>query len=73
MELKKLKAEYNKKLSRMKKAEKYFETHTVSECIKYLDLFNSVTSDLGILMKNYKALTGEEMSKEQKINGFREE
>ncbi|MGN1358685.1 MAG: hypothetical protein ACI4WU_04895 [Bacilli bacterium] len=73
MDLEELKEQYNKKLARMKKAEEYFKTHTVSECIKYLDLFNSVTSDLGSLMKDYKALTGKEMSKEQKINGFREE
>lgn len=70
--LEKLKKEYNKKLERNKKAEEYFKTHTVDQCIKYLDLFNTVTSELGELIKEYKQLTGKSMSKEQILNGFRE-
>lgn len=71
-QLEKLKKEYNKKLERNKKAEEYFKTHTVEQCIKYLDLFNTVTSELGELIKEYKQLTGKSMSKEQILNGFRE-
>ena len=70
--LEKLKKEYNKKLERNKKAEEYFKTHTVDQCIKYLDLFNTVTSELGEVIKEYKQLTGKSMSKEQILNGFRE-
>lgn len=71
-QLEKLKKEYNKKLERNKKAEEYFKTHTVDQCIKYLDLFNAVTSELGELIKEYKQLTGKSMSKEKILNGFRE-
>lgn len=71
--LEKFKKEYNKKLERRKNAEEYFKTHTVDQCIKYLDLFNTVTSELGELIKEYKQLTGKNMLKKQILNGFDEE
>lgn len=71
-DLHQLKDQYNKLLIRNKKAEEFFRTRSVSECIKYLDLFNDVTRQLSGIIFFIEFLTGEELSQEQKINGFNE-
>ena len=72
MELNELKKEYNKKLARNKKAEEYFRTHSVADCMKYLKLFNQVTEDLGALMIQFRNLTGRNMTHKEATEGFRE-
>lgn len=71
-DLDQLKRHYNKLLIRNKKAEEFFRTRSVSECMKYLDLFNDVTRQLSGTIFFIELLTGEELSHEQKINGFNE-
>lgn len=71
-ELLELKAKYNKSLARNKKAEVYFKTHTVKECLKYLDLFNEVTKELSGLCNRIEIIMGRLMNSEEKIIGFKE-
>ena len=65
-----LKAEYNKKLERNNNAEKWFNTHTVSECLEQIELFNEVTRDISKLIPLIEKELGREMTKGEKINGF---
>ncbi|AVK48947.1 hypothetical protein AXY43_13440 [Clostridium sp. MF28] len=67
-----LKVKYNELLERNKKAEVFFKANSISECIKYLDLFNDVTRQLSGIIFFIEFLSGEELSYEQKINGFNE-
>lgn len=67
-----LKVKYNELLERNKKAEAFFKTKSISECMKYLELFNDVTRQLSGIIFFLEFLTGEELSHEQKINGFNE-
>lgn len=71
-DLDQLKRHYNKLLIRDKKAEEFFRARSVIECMKYLDLFNDVTRQLSGIIFFIEFLTGEELSHEQKINGFNE-
>lgn len=67
-----LKKEYNRMLKRNKNAEEFFKTKSVTECLKYLNLFNEVTQELGRLIFIIEYITGEELDYEVKINGFKE-
>lgn len=68
--LNKIKQEYNQYLKRNEKAEEYFRTKTVSECIEHLELFNEITIKLSLLQTAYEKLTGKQMTKEEKLQGF---
>lgn len=66
-----LKQRYNKCLKRNRGAEEYFETHTVEECLKYLNLFNQVTNELSNLITQIEATMGKKMTTYEKLNGFK--
>lgn len=70
-ELIKLKRNYNEKLERNRKAEEYFLTHTVDQCLKYLDLFNEVTQELSRLMEQIENIISRKMTKHEIFNGFK--
>ena len=70
MELIELKKKYNDKLSRNKKAEIYFKTHKVEECLKYLNLFNEVAKELSELIQQIEQITGRKMTLYEILNGF---
>lgn len=72
MSLLALKQKYNKLLERNRNAEKYFSTHTVQECEKYMDLFNQVTKDISNTIKEFKIVYGLELTDQQIIEGFKE-
>lgn len=66
-----LKDEYNYWIDRNKKAEEYFKTHTVQECIKHLKLFNEITQKLSTTALKIEILTGKNMTTDEKLNGFK--
>lgn len=72
MNLDDLKKQYNDLLIRNRKAESFFKTKSVRECIKYLDLFNEVTTKLSILRNELETLLKREMTKEEILEGFKE-
>lgn len=65
-----LKQKYNYNLNRNRNAEKYFKTHTVQECLKYLNLFNQITNELSNLIIHIEAVMGKKMTTYEKLNGF---
>lgn len=65
-----LKQRYNKCLNRNRNAEEYFKTHTVEECLKYLNLFNQVTQELSSLIFQIEAIMRKKMTTYEKTNGF---
>ncbi|MBW6409007.1 hypothetical protein [Clostridium weizhouense] len=65
-----LKKKYNYNLNRNRDAEKYFRTHTIEECMKYLSLFNTVTRELSNLIIEIESLIGRKMTEYERINGF---
>lgn len=69
--LSKLKEDYNVLIARNDKAEEYLNKCTEEEFNKWLPLFRQIIIDLSSLMKEYKEITGKEMSEENAINGFR--
>jgi len=69
--LNELKEKYNKALKRNKNAEEYFKTHTVEECLKYINLFNEVTKELSNLKIKIENLIYRDMTKEEILNGFK--
>lgn len=66
-----LKKKYNKYLNRNKNAEEYFKTHTVEECLKNLNLFNSVMKELSNLTIQIETVMGKKMTTYEKLNGFK--
>lgn len=66
-----LKYQYNQALERNKKAEEYFKMHTVSECLKYLDLFNEVVKELSNLIIQIEVTINQHMTEYEKLNGFK--
>ena len=70
-ELNELKKKYNKGLERNKKAEEYFKTHTIAECMKYLNLFNEVAIELSLLVIEIETRIYRNMTHKDKINGFK--
>lgn len=67
-----LKKKYNKTLERSKNAEEFFRTKSIAECLRYLNLFNKITQDLGILIFLIEYITGQELDYNTKMNGFKE-
>lgn len=67
-----LKKEYNRLLKRNKNAEEFFKTKSIAECLKYLNLFNEVTQELGRLIFIIEYITGEELDYDVKLNGFKD-
>lgn len=67
-----LKKRYNAALERNAKAEHYFKTKSVSECMKFLDLFNEVIRELSELIYEIERIIGDKLTYEVKINGFQE-
>jgi hypothetical protein len=65
-----LKMRYNKCLNRNRNAEEYFRTHSVEECLKYLNLFNQVTQELSNLIELIEEAMGKKMTSYEKLNGF---
>jgi len=65
-----LKQKYNYNLNRNRNAEEYFKTHTVAECLKYLNLFNQVTTELSNLIIHIEDYMGKNMTTYEKQNGF---
>lgn len=72
MNLDNLKNQYNDLIVRNKKAEIFFKTKSAEECIKYLGLFNEVTIKLSTLRNDIEALLKREMTKEERLEGFKE-
>lgn len=70
--LKALKEKYNKNLSRVAKAEKYFATHTVDESMKYVELYNEIARELSLLIIDIEKLLKRKMTKDEILNGFKE-
>ena len=66
-----LKQKYNYNLNRNRNAEEYFKTHTVEECLKYINLFNEVTKELSNLKIKIENLIYRDMTKEEILNGFK--
>lgn len=73
-----LKFQYNKALERNKKAEEYFKSHTVDECLnkKYKDgtpieIFNKVVQDLSGLIIEIEADMGKKITSYERLNGFK--
>ncbi|AGF56437.1 hypothetical protein B0P06_005297 [Clostridium saccharoperbutylacetonicum] len=73
-----LKNKYNQTLDRNKKAEEYFQEHTVEECLNKkfksgtaLDVFNEVTKELSNLIIQIESTMGNKMTHYEKINGFK--
>ncbi|WP_297420521.1 hypothetical protein [Clostridium sp.] len=70
--LRELKKMYNRTIERSKNAEIFFKTKTVAECLRYLNLFNEITQELGKLIFLIEYITGQELDYEIKMNGFKE-
>lgn len=80
-ELIELKRKYNEGLKRNNAAEEYFKTHTVAECSKEFkvmqsimtsfDVFNDVVKNLSELMFKIEDITGEQMTDDEKFNGYK--
>lgn len=65
-----LKKNYNKTLAREKKAENFINKATDKEFEKWLPEFNKIIVELSMMIKQYKDLTGQEMSKTEVSEGF---
>lgn len=70
MEKKKLKQEYNQYMIRNKKAEEYFKTRTIQECLDAVDLFNEITKKLSNLRTELEVLINRPMTEKEIWNGF---
>ncbi|OOM75129.1 hypothetical protein CLPUN_35660 [Clostridium puniceum] len=73
-----LRKRYNFLLERNKKAEEYFKTHTLKECIKKefkgktpLYGFYEIIIDLSGLIIEIEEYTGQSMTHDELINGFK--
>ena len=73
MTLQELKGAYNVLIKREKLAEKYLEDNSYTQAKKdsWIPEFNKITECLSMLMIDYKKITGEEMSNENVLEGFR--
>ena len=72
MELKELKSAYNILIAQEKTAEIAFKDSKYTEAQKesWFPKFNQITECLSKLMRDYKTLTGENMSDKEVLNGF---
>ena len=68
-----VKKAYNILIAQEKKAEESFNSNKYTDKQKesWLPKFNQITECLSMLMIDYKKLTGEEMSIEDTLNGFK--
>ncbi|AYE35288.1 hypothetical protein [Clostridium septicum] len=66
-----IKKEYNYYLKRNSNAEIYFKNESIESCLKHLKLFNDIALRLSKLQTIYKDITGLEMTKDERINGFK--
>lgn len=69
--LKILKQRYNYSLKRNKKAEEYFNAHTVEECERYKELFDNLTKELSIAKIYIEILLKRKITKDEVLNGFK--
>lgn len=69
--LEQLKRQYNKTLVREKKAEEFLNKATEEECRKWVPEFLKIIVQLSKMIKEYKKLTGKEMTEEDVREGFR--
>ena len=69
-----LKQEYNKLLERFNKAEVYFKDENVpqSEKDKHIPLYTEIVIAMSKLINEYEKLTGEDMTNELALEGFKE-
>jgi len=67
------KQKYNDLLLREKKAELFLENSKVSQADKdkWMPKFVEITEQLSLLMREYKKTTGEEMTTEEVLQGFK--
>lgn len=67
-----MKKAYNVLISRELKAEAFFKSEKVSQKTKeeWLPEFEKITIDLSMLMRQFKAYTGEEMKDNEVLHGF---
>ena len=72
LEIARLKQDFNYCIGRYKKAEEYFRTHTVKECMKCMKGFNSLINDLSRLRNRLPILLNRELTNEELENGFEE-
>ncbi|WP_294365183.1 hypothetical protein [uncultured Clostridium sp.] len=70
MNLEDLKKEYNYWLGRNNNAEIYFNTKSVNECMKNINLFNQITIKLSTLRDKLEELLKRKMTKQEILNGF---
>lgn len=71
-ELKELKKKYNEILATEKKAEAFFDNpnKSMAEKEKWLPKFNQIIVELSLMMKQYRELTGKEMTSKEVLEGF---
>ena len=64
---------YNILIQREKKAELFFENEKVAQAKKdaWIPEFNKITECLSLLMEKYIEITGEVMSDDNVLNGFK--
>lgn len=67
----KIKKDYNYNLGRNSKAEIYFKEKSIEECLKQIGLLNEITVKLSNLQNEYKRSAGVDMTKEERVNGFK--
>ncbi len=70
-ELLDLKTQYNYWLERNNKAEEFLKDYDGPLMDKYLKDFDSITRNLGVLIKKIETAMGENMTHYEKINGFK--
>jgi hypothetical protein len=72
-ELEALKKKYNEILASEKKAEAFFDNpmESMERKEKWLSRFIEITRELSLMMKKYRELTGEEMTEDEVLEGFK--
>lgn len=64
--------EYNKLIERYYKAEKYLNSCNEEKFNKWVPEFQKIIVDLSKMMKQYEEMTGNQMSKEEVLEGFKD-
>lgn len=70
-ELTHLKTQYNYWLDRNNKAEEFLKDYEGPLIDKYIKNFDSITKNLGVLIKKIETATGKNMTSYEKLNGFK--
>lgn len=68
-----LKQQYNKVLEREKKAEEFFNKASSEDVDKWLPEYNKIICNLGTLALKIKKEYGKELTKDEYLEGFKEE